>query len=327
MDKILQLTQEERRDLFSETAARKGMTPAIAEKDFWVTWTLWKIFSNSTLYPLLMFKGGTSLSKAFHVIERFSEDIDLILDWTAVTGENPLEERSNTSQTKFNENLNQSAQQFIADTLLKELQQSLGSICTCKVDSNDGHVVNIQYPASFSSEYLLPVIRLEIGPLAAWIPYAPQKISSYAAETFPHLFQEKECSIPVIDAERTFWEKVTILHQEAFRKAEQPVPLRYSRHYYDLMKLALSPVKQKALNDLELLQKVVKFKQKFYPRAWARYDLATPGSLKLLPPGYSMDTLKKDYVQMREMIYGDYPDFKEIFEVLSDLESEINYKA
>ena len=98
MDTVALLPAEQRRELFSETAARKKMLPAIAEKDFWVCWTLARLYGDKKLSELLMFKGGTSLSKVFHIIERFSEDIDLILDWRLVSGEDPEADGQNLSK-------------------------------------------------------------------------------------------------------------------------------------------------------------------------------------------------------------------------------------
>ncbi len=101
MESVVRLSSAERRELFAETAVRKGMTPAIVEKDFWVCWTLGRLFAHPDLSRLLMFKGGTSLSKVFHLIERFSEDIDLILDWRVVVGEDdPLAERSRSFSSR-----------------------------------------------------------------------------------------------------------------------------------------------------------------------------------------------------------------------------------
>ena len=98
MDKVARLDQQQRKDLFSETATQRGMTPAIVEKDFWVTWVLECLFLNDELSRLLMFKGGTSLSKAYQLIERFSEDVDLVLDWNVLSGEDPMAARSKTQQ-------------------------------------------------------------------------------------------------------------------------------------------------------------------------------------------------------------------------------------
>jgi hypothetical protein len=132
--------------------------------------------------------------------------------------------------------------------------------------------------------------------------------------------------VRAIKAERTFWEKITILHQEAFRPEGKPQPSGYSRHYYDTAMMSQSPVRKAALSDTELMRNVVEFKKKFYPRAWANYDKAVPGTFKIVPPVHVLVSLKRDYVMMENMIFGKYPPFDEIMEVLRNLEKEINGK-
>ena len=124
MDKVAALSTTERSELFSETAAHRGMTPAIVEKDFWVTWTLDKLFAHPELSRLLMFKGGTSLSKVFGLIERFSEDIDLILDWTILTGEDPEAARNRTQQNRLNQEIDERGQNYIAG----EMHQTISTV-------------------------------------------------------------------------------------------------------------------------------------------------------------------------------------------------------
>lgn len=324
MDRIARLSALERSDLFSETAAAKATTAAIAEKDFWVTWVLNRLFREPPLAKLLMFKGGTSLSKVYNLIERFSEDIDLVLDWRVLSDEDPLAERSRTKQEQLNKDINERAQQYIAENLLRQVKEALDGLCSCRLNHDDPYIIDINYPAAFSDDYLRPEVQLEIGPLASWLPSEPRRISCYAAEVFPHLFGQRECQVQVITAERTFWEKATILHQEAHRPENNPQPLRYSRHYYDLAKMARSPVKDLALADTELLTSVVEFKQRFYPRGWARYDLAQPGSLKLVPESNVLASVRSDYRSMENMIFGEMPDFDEIQAVLQKLQEEIN---
>lgn len=326
MDSIAQLSTKERSALFAETAARLAMTPAIAEKDFWVTWVLHHLFSDQQLSRILMFKGGTSLSKAYGLIERFSEDIDLILDWRVLksAGGDPLAERSKSKQANLNREIDTESQAFIANDLLPQIRGALSGICECEISSDDPHVINVVYPAAFSDAYLRPEVRLEIGPLAAWLPHEDRVIRSYAAEAFPGLFKQAKCDVRVIRAERTFWEKATILHHEAHRPEGNDQPLRYSRHYYDLAMMADSPVKERALADAALLADVVSFKERFYPRGWARYDLAKPGTFKLLPPALLQKTVERDYRAMRTMIFGTYTDFGDIVAQLQRLENEIN---
>ncbi len=325
MESVARLSSAERRDLFAETAARKGMTPAIVEKDFWVCWTLGRLFAHPDLSRLLMFKGGTSLSKVFHLIERFSEDIDLILDWRVVVGEDdPLAERSATKQEAMNKVIDAKGVDYIGSTLLTMIAQAVDPVCRCELAADDLHALNVMYPAAFSDAYLRPEVRLEIGPLAAWMPYDHYRIRPYAAEAFPQLFKQADCAVQAIRAERTFWEKATILHHEAHRPEGSSQPLRYSRHYYDLSMMAASPVKDAALVNLVLMEDVVAFKQRFYRRPWAQYELARPGTFRLMPSGHVLAAVEKDYAQMRSMIFGRYPSFDEIIEALRTLEAEIN---
>ncbi|MCY4148208.1 MAG: nucleotidyl transferase AbiEii/AbiGii toxin family protein [Gammaproteobacteria bacterium] len=239
--------------------------PAVVEKDFWVAWILNRLFEKPDLAQLLMFKGGTSLSKVYNLIERFSEDIDLVLNWNVLNGEDPLAERSKTKQHKLNEAINKQAQTYIGGKLLGMINYALNGICGCRVN-DDPFTININYPSAFADDFLRSEVRLEIGLLASWQPYEERCITCYAAEAFPDMFEQQECMVKVIKAERTFWEKATILHHEAHRPKGNVQPARYSRHYYDLARMAQSPVKKKALADPELLASMVAFKQRFYHR-------------------------------------------------------------
>ncbi len=324
MDKVARFDIRQRSELFRETASLMKTTPAIVEKDFWVVWVLDKLFGDAQLRRVLKFKGGTSLSKAFGLIGRFSEDIDLILDWREVTGEDPYRERSKNQQMKFNEATNEQAAAYIRETLLPQVAAQVDSLCSCSIDPGNPHSLNIRYPSIFSDAYLRPEILLEIGPLASWLPSAEFVIRAYASHHFPGVFERAVCHVPTILARRTFWEKATILHQEAHRAEDRPMPPRYSRHYYDLAWLAQSDVKAEALADMALLAEVVTFKQRFYPSAWANYGTAMPGSFRLIAPAYRFDALRKDYQAMQNMIFDRHLSFETIIETLTGLETEIN---
>jgi len=327
MNNVAKLSVDERNELFKETASLMNTTNAIVEKDFWVVWTLNKLFSDDRLNKILMFKGGTSLSKVFNLIGRFSEDIDLILDWREVTNFNPLDaQASKNKQVKFNEQINENAKVYIKDKLLPIISEILSSQCTCEfdIDKKGNYFVNINYPSAFTDSALRPKILLEIGPLASWLPSASFEIESFVATEFPQLFKETKCTVNAIVAKRTFWEKATILHQEANRIKEKRIPIRHSRHYYDLAQMVQSDVKDEALRDLRLLEDVVVFKQKFYMSAWAKYEDAKIGTFKILPPESRYKELKDDYTSMRSMIFDKYLEFDEIISILKDLENEIN---
>jgi hypothetical protein len=331
MDRVARLPARDRQDIFAEAAAQFGIRPTIIEKDFWVCFVLKLLFVKSSLGQSLVFKGGTSLSKVHGLIERFSEDIDLVLDWKLLGFGEGLKDPmpnfvSNSKQDKFNKEMNSLAADYIAKTFCPQLDtlvrnEEIGLSAT--VDETDRHVVNIRYPAAFSESYIRPGVRLEIGPLASWVPSSRHTIKPYAYDVLPKVFESPTCEVVAIAAERTFWEKATILHQEAHRPSL--IPPRSSRHYYDLYKLALSPTRDTAFSQADLLTDVVEFKQRFYPSTWSRYDLAVPGTLKLLPArADKLKDLERDYQEMQVMLFGERPPFSAITEKLQELEFQIN---
>jgi len=301
----------------------EGMAPEVIEKDFWVCWTLGRLFGSPETGKKLLFKGGTSLSKVFGLIERFSEDVDLILDWREVTQDDPTATRSVTKQDSFNKTLMTQAHTYLRNTFLPEVQNLVAGTCNAEIEENP-EIVKVTYPVAFPSSYLKPEIRLEVGPLASWTPNAVYEVRPYVADALPDHFERPSCHVHAIKAERTFWEKITILHHEAHRPAGNEQPPGYSRHYYDVYRIAQTPIKGRALADLDLLRAVVTFKDKFYHRGWARYDLATPGTMKLVPPDHIMRAVERDYDQMRFMIFGRRPEFQEIMDSIRALEIEIN---
>jgi hypothetical protein len=325
MDKIAKSSRTERMELFTRTAGAIGqMLPAIIEKDFWVCWTLDALFSSPLWRDKMIFKGGTSLSRAFHIISRFSEDIDLILDWgqLGITSEDSWKTRSNTSQDKFCKDINNKTAEYLTQTFVpvftKELEIKLGR--PVRVAAHDQEVT-IEYPKTFELDYLRPEIVLEIGPLAEWVPHAEFEIMPYAAEKYPELFTRKSASVMTILPQRTFWEKATILHKLA---SQGKIPVRHSRHYYDLALLAQSDIKGTALGKIDLLHEVIAFKQRFYRSAKAQYEKAVPGSFRLLPDTDLLEVLEEDYSRTKEMIFGTHPSFESIIETLKMLEAEIN---
>jgi hypothetical protein len=306
-----------------EASAIKRMPPEVVEKDFWVCWTLGRLFESPTVARKILFKGGTSLSKVFGLIERFSEDIDLILDWREVTQEDPNAKRSVSRQDAFNKGLLERAHVYLREVFLPQVRDLVGGVCAAAIEDNP-EIVKIKYPAAFSSAHLRPEIQLEVGPLASWVPNAEYEIRPYAAEAIPQVFSRPACKVKAIKAERTFWEKVTILHHEAHRPAGSPQPPGYSRHYYDVCRMARTPVKAAAFADLELLRAVSAFKDKFYHRGWARYDLAKPGTMRIVPPEHVMKSVARDYDGMGLMIFGERPKFGDMVDALRALEAEIN---
>ena len=323
MERIATWPAADRAELIREASALKPMPAEVMEKDFWVCWVLNRLFRSSGMARKILFKGGTSLSKVFGLIERFSEDVDLILDWREVTGEDPAEARSVSKQDKFNKALLAHAHEYLRDTFLPEVQALVGNVCEAVIEDNP-EVVLIKYPVSFPSDYLRREICLEVGPLASWHPHAEYTVKPYAADVLPDAFEQPACTVRAIKAERTFWEKITILHHEAHRPENNIQPTGYSRHYYDACQMAKTAVKAGAVADLRLLEGVVAFKDKFYHRGWARYDLAKPGTMRLAPPPHVRNSLESDYAAMEFMFYGARPEFADMMAQISDLEREIN---
>ncbi|MBI1349414.1 nucleotidyl transferase AbiEii/AbiGii toxin family protein [bacterium] len=319
--------EAERRDLFQETAAAMRVHPAIAEKDYWVCWILDYLFHDSTWKANLAFKGGTSLSKAYGLIERFSEDIDLVLDWRILGYDEtePMRTRSATQQDRLGKEANRRTAVFLANTLAPALRAELpGRVAGTLEVTAQGENILIHYPKAFALQTIQPEVRLEIGPIAAWLPQSVRDIRPYAAEQFPQAFKQAATPVPTVAAERTFWEKATILHQEAHREPEKPMPSRYSRHYYDLYRMSLAPVADAALQRFDLLEDVVAFKKQFYRSPWANYDAARRGTLRLLPPRHNRKALIEDYREMRAMLFGSVPAFEDIEHGLADLELRVN---
>ena len=252
-DEIALASVDERRMLFSDVCRKLQQIPeAMIEKDFWVCYVLEHIFSDEQLSKILRFKGGTSLSKAHGIIERFSEDVDLILDWTRFLDlGDPNAERSKTKQSLFNELINETAGRYVSGELRNRIQSVLGDVCRVELDAVEQLNLHIVYPKVFEDQYLSPNVKLEIGPLASWIPSEKKPIASFVGASEPQL-EIASFEIPVIKAERTFWEKIEALHHEHYRPETKKAPRRFSRHYYDVYRMYYSPVYAAAKANLAL---------------------------------------------------------------------------
>lgn len=334
MNEIAKSDPARRDEVFSETAHRKNLPEAVVEKDFWVCWMLEQVFSLESMKDWLLFKGGTSLSKVFHAIERFSEDIDLAVDYRALGFAGEKDPRhpgiSKTRRMKIQAEILAECQRFIASEFLTELRGSCEAVLgergpwDLHVDDKDPHVVRFHYPSGSRPPvpYVRPVVLLEMGTHAEFIPRGRFPIRSFVAEEFPAL--GSVCEVTALLAKRTFWEKATILHAEFHRPLERATPHRYSRHYYDVAMLSKGPVKAEALDDTELLNRVVRHKQEFYPAGWASYETARVGSLRLSPRTERLQALAQDYRETGVMIFGEPPSFDEVLDAIKRLERDIN---
>ncbi len=201
MLKIANLSVKDREALFRNTAQKCGMNEAIVEKDFWVCWAMNYLFQLSKWKNHLAFKGGTSLSKGYGLIERFSEDIDLILDWRLLGYYivEPWNERSKTKQDLFNKEANTKTSIFLKNEFIPSLNYDfnhmLNESYSLDIDAVDPQTVNFAYPQIFQDSAILKVIRMEIGSLAAWTPIQNKIITSYAAEKYSHIFNIPSTSV------------------------------------------------------------------------------------------------------------------------------------
>ena len=326
---LVNLPKDELLIIIGKVSEAKNLSPAIIEKDLFVCAILDYLFTKSPWKDNLAFKGGTSLSKAFNLIERFSEDIDLILDWRVIGYETkePLENRSNTKQDALNKEFDVKTEKFLRSTFIPKLKEDLTNLINRGINIGyEDDAVIVRYGNDYADESILHVIRLEIGAKAAWTPTKVSTIRPYIAEVYPAQFSDASVSVRTTTPELTFWEKATILHHEANRPDDLPVPPRISRHYYDIYRMAKLGVLDKALAQSDLLKQVADFKAKFYPRKWAEYDSARIGSLKLIPSNIHKEALKRDYSKMAGMIYGERPDFDDLITELAEIEAKINGK-
>lgn len=338
MDSLLQLSPRERAEVFQRTTQQTGFDAIIIEKDFWVCWTLKELFRLPDIGEHLIFKGGTSLSKVFKVIERFSEDIDVSIDrgWLGFGGANePEAGASNKEKQRRIEALKAACQQKIASVLQPALEKALkakvGTSEKWSLFSDEGdpdqQTLLFEYPSSFPADavgYIRRVVKIEMGARADHWPSETKTITPYVAEEFPQGFREPSAEVKVLSAERTFWEKATILHAEFHRPPEKAIPDRFSRHYCDFHELIRKGIGASATAKLDLLARVAQHKSLFFRSSWAKYDEAAKGTLHLAPPEHRLKALREDYARMQQMFFGEPPDFDKIGALLKQWESDFN---
>lgn len=335
MDRIATENTEARADLLAATAERMDFHPVNIEKDFWVCWLLKQLFSIPELSGWLTFKGGTSLSKCFGLIQRFSEDIDLAVDFERLgyAGERDPR-RADLSYSKRQPLLDEmleACREFVAGRFVGLLHDRVAEILgregwTLEVSQDDPNTVEFEYPPALGAQlaYIRPRVILELGTHAEPIPHDEFSVRPFAADQFPGLFQEPDCRVMTVLARRTFWEKATILHAEYHRALSKPLLPRYSRHYADVATMAQATVKEEALADLDLLASVCQHKDRFYHCGWARYLEARPGTFHLVPRRERLSALRRDFQAMQVMYFTEAPSFDVVLQQLAMLEREIN---
>ena len=335
MNSFIQLSSDER-NLYCRQAAERMEIPlpaAVIEKDFWVCWTLNLLNEIPELKGNITFKGGTSLSKAWGLIERFSEDIDIAINRKVFGQEPPHGAENATSNTQRKtrlEELEDKNATFIKEVLLPILHEKIAGHLnpadfTLRLIEK-GNEVNIEfeYPGTLKNELggLLPVVLIELVPRADEIPNEERKITPIIYEVFEDLLGEGSFNISTLTPERTFLEKLLFIHEtlEGFNKGSE----RKSRHYYDLLKLYKAGVFERIKNNRELLQMVVEHRQTFFRYNTLDYAGILSNGVRVLPKKESWTDWRGDYTRTAVMIYNNIPSFEELMSFAEQLENEFN---
>jgi hypothetical protein len=335
MNSFIKLSPEERK-VYCQQAVERMQIPlpaAVIEKDFWVCWTLNLLNEIPELTGNITFKGGTSLSKAWGLIERFSEDIDIAIN-RKVFGQHPpygAEDAESNRQRKIRlEELENKSSNFIREFLLPSLHKKISSYLnpdeyTLKTIQK-GNEVNLEfeYPGTLKNELggLLPVVLIELVPRADEIPNEERKITPILYEVFKDLLGEGSFNISTLSPARTFLEKLLFIHETlgGFNKGSE----RKSRHYYDLLKLYRAGVFDLIRDNRELLQMVVEHRQTFFRYNTLDYAGILKHGVQVVPPKESWADWRSDYSRTTVMIYNDIPSFDDLMQFAAHLEKEFN---
>ena len=336
MDAFLQLPVEQRRRFCEEAQLRLGLPASSIEKDFWVCWILRELFHMSDWGSHLTFKGGTSLSKAWRLIERFSEDIDVVIerDFLGFGGDHgPERARSRKQQRQRLDALKAACGQRIRESLQPSLSARLDALLpksAWKLENDptdpDAQTLLFHYPPMMdTADYVQPIVRIELGARSDIEPCETPSIQPYLAEALPEILGPSAFHVRAVAPRRTFWEKSMLLHEETFRPADKPRKVRLARHYYDLWCLIRKGVAAQARAERGLFERIADHRKIFFRWSWVDYATLCPGSLRLMPPQEQLSAWKQDYEAMRkEMFFGDVPKFSEILRVVGDFEQDFN---
>ena len=326
--KFYKATKQEKLNVFDNVARSKKLKPYAIEKDWWVTQTLTLIFEMEMASHLL-FKGGTSLSKAWHLINRFSEDIDLALNREFLGFDSGLISKSQVKK------LRSASFEFVSTTFYEALQKAFVVKGYTEVTFDFENLGNgdqdpvsilIYYPAvTAHSDYVLPRVKVELGSRSLKDPFTPCKIQSFVGEQFSNLpFADTAITVPCVNPERTFLEKLFLLHEE-FQKPQEKIRVeRLSRHLYDITKIYNSEHKNKAYVQ-ELIISIIEHRECFNGMRGVDYATLYPPNLKPIPPEEFIKAWEDDYKTMQtNMIPEDSPNFKEMIETVKQAAQEYN---
>jgi hypothetical protein len=316
--------------IFNAIASEKGMTPFAVEKDWWVSRTLEIIFKMN-IAKHLVFKGGTSLSKAWKLINRFSEDIDLAIDKEFFEGY-----KGDISRTQISK-LRKEAGIYTTKTFFEELQAEFTikgfneldfKVIDSEESDQDPRIIEIYYPnvVTQPSTYVLPRVQIEISCRSLREPFTVKNFGSLVDEFYAGRdFIEPLFDVPTVNPERTFLEKLFLLHEEFHRPAEKMRVDRLSRHLYDIYHLTKAGIGFRAINNKELYETIVAHRYKFSRVGDVNYNLHNPLTVNPIPVSEKMGEWKTDYTKMKEdMIYEENkPSFEELIKNLIDLRNQL----
>lgn len=339
MSKWIDFSIDERKAMVQGVVDTMPISENAVEKDWWVTVVLYAVF-NMKISNYLLFKGGTSLSKGWNIIDRFSEDIDLALGRDFFLNEMKLPYANCTSNTQIHK-LREKAQDYLFGEFTNELKEKLAELgVDAKVipenemtnengeplkvaHDKDPSVIFIQYPSLYNDKaaYAIPTVKIEISVLSMDEPYEMKRISSLIGEMYTDEDSDIVQTIKTVSPTRTFLEKAFLLCEE-YQKAE-PRTYRMSRHFYDLEKLSHTPYADMALKDVKLYHDIVEHRKKFYHVGYVDYDKDLPSSITIVPKESLIPSYEKDYNDMRSsFIYGDSLEFKDLLKFLETLQNK-----
>ncbi len=340
---IIAASDAERRDLFLGASTRLGTAVQNIEKDFWVCWTLDALFNGLEAGgPRLLFKGGTSLSKAFGLISRFSEDIDITLfrDDLGLHAEiADLNALSGKKRRARLEAIRHACQAYIAGPLSAQFTHLAASIIPANrfrlepdLDDKDGQSLLFWYPTVTASagDYIRSAVKIEAGAKSALEPHVAACVTPYVAQDLPDLGLSV-ANVITVKPERTFWDKIMILHglrQWHDRRSElRHGGQRVSRHYYDVHQLMRAALAGNWHEDHALAIDCAHHARLFFGSADLGLDSAVPGTLTLTPDTAMRLALRKDYDAMAGMIFGDIPPFDALLHSAEHFEQIVNGAA
>jgi Nucleotidyl transferase AbiEii toxin, Type IV TA system len=335
MNAIANLSNRDRQDLFTEAAARTGLPPFHLEKDFWVCWTLGVLFQHSNTREHLTFRGGTSLSKAWQIIERFSEDIDLSISRQWFENEKDpgeaglaLKEIENRLQT-----LRRNCRTAIETKLQPVLQEAAESlpeavqiIVEPLAQARDPFCIFLHYPRTdlpAPEDYNRPAVKVELSGRAEGWPMEPRSFRPYVAEALPELETGAEVTVPTVSPARTFWEKAALVNEQLSRPGDRPLPAFQARHLYDLHRLWQRTEVTQFPDLTNLFESVKQHRAIFFGYNWMDYSGLRPSALKIVPENEKAAEWRDDYARMRPMFFTEPPTFDDLLIHLREIEKSL----